>query len=77
MYNATTCSPRSSHVTALFNYGSHTFLLPKGSTLAELADRIADLESFYEGPPIAIHVDFDPPNQMRTASRATTTPICN
>ena len=54
-------SPAPSHVRAVFSDGTHTFLLPKGSTLAELADRIEDLATFHEGSPIAIHVDFDTP----------------
>lgn len=61
MLETTTSSPAPSHVTALFSDGSHTFLLPQGSTLAELADRIKDLADFHEGSPIAIHVDFDTP----------------
>lgn len=65
MQSAATRSPAPSHVTALFNDGSHTFLMPKGSTLGELAERIRELSSFYEGDPIAIHVDFETP-RLRT-----------
>lgn len=49
------------HVTALFTDGAHTFLLPKGATLAELADRIGELATQHQCAPILVHVDFDTP----------------
>jgi hypothetical protein len=47
------------HVTALFNDGAHSFPLPQGATLAELADRIEALTAMHDGAPISIHIGFD------------------
>ena len=65
------------HVTAHFNDGAHTFLLPQGATLAELADRIDELAALHEGAPISIHVDFDIPGLRPMKEAASWTPICS
>ena len=77
MLEPTNSSTAPSHVRALFSDGTHTFLLPKGSTLAELADRIEDLATFHEGSPIAIHVDFDTPHLPAMNAMPPGKHICN
>jgi hypothetical protein len=47
------------NVQVQFSDGTHSFLLPAGATLLELADRIDDLAAMHDCAPIAIHVDFD------------------
>lgn len=46
------------HVMVLFGDGAHSFVLPAGATLMELADRVDDLTAIHECPPIAIQIDF-------------------
>jgi hypothetical protein len=52
-------TPRPPQVKVLFDDGTHYFLLPKGATLSELADRIETLRSQHAEAPVAIHVEFD------------------
>ena len=61
---------RPPHVLVEFGDGAHTFLLPQGATLAELADRICELTHLHEGAPIAIHVGYDMSNErlLRTTA---------
>ena len=47
------------HVMVQFNNGAHSFLLPAGATLMELADRIDALAAIHNCAPTAIDVDFD------------------
>ena len=55
------------HVLALFNDGADSFVLPRGTTLEELADRIHNLGERHAGAPIAIHVHFDGPASRQPA----------
>lgn len=48
-----------SRVTAVFEDRALSFILAKGATLEELADRLADLGQRQDGRPIAITVKFD------------------
>lgn len=57
----------TSHVQVQFSDGTHSFLLPAGATLVELADRVDDLAAMHDGAPIAINVDFDLPPARRSA----------
>lgn len=50
---------RSPHVMVEFGDGAHSFLLPRGATLAELADRIEELTVMHAGALIAVHVGFN------------------
>ena len=59
MFNLHTVPKRPPHVLVEFGDGTHTFLLPHGATLAELADRIDELTNLHEAAPIAVHVGFD------------------
>jgi hypothetical protein len=52
-------TPSPPQVKVLFEDGAHYFLLPKGATLSELADRIETLKSEHADAPVAIHVEFD------------------
>jgi uncharacterized protein YjbJ (UPF0337 family) len=48
--------PQRPHVTVLFGDGAHSFRLPKGATLAELAGCIDTLEAQHQAVPAAIYV---------------------
>ena len=45
-------------VTACFRGGTQSFVLSAGATLADLADRIAELGSNYDGSPLEIRIAF-------------------
>ena len=45
-------------VTAVFEDRALSFLLAKGATLAELSERLADLDRRHDGWPVAITVKF-------------------
>jgi hypothetical protein len=49
---------RPSRVTAVFGYRPLTFMLSKGATLADLADRLDDLGRRHNAAPLAIGVKF-------------------
>lgn len=55
------------NVQVQFSDGTHSFLLPAGATLVELADRVDDLAAMHDCAPIAINVDFDIPTARRSA----------
>ena len=62
-----TGSPRPC-VKALFKDGADSFVLPAGSTLEELADRIDGLGARHAGAPVAIQVQFELPVSPRQHS---------
>ena len=62
-----TGSPRP-YVKALFKDGADSFVLPAGSTLEELADRIDGLGARHVGAPVAIQVQFEQPVPPRQQS---------
>lgn len=47
------------HVMVQFGDGGHTFLLPAGATLMELADRVNDLTAIHDCAPISIEVEVE------------------
>ncbi len=49
------------HVMALFHDGAESFSLSKGTTFAELAEFIDELQSRHDGAPVAVNVQFVPP----------------
>jgi hypothetical protein len=55
-------------VKALFEDGADSFLLPFGSTLEELAQRIDGLGARHTGAPVAIQVQFYPLDAPRQHS---------
>jgi hypothetical protein len=61
MFSLATHRPQPPHVMALFNDGADSFLLSRGTTLAELAEFIDELGSRHDGAPVAVNVQFDPP----------------
>ena len=65
---------RPPYVLVEFGDGAHTFLLPQGATLAELADRIEELTVLHEGALIAVHIGFDKPNVRLVATMASHEP---
>jgi hypothetical protein len=62
-----TGSPRPC-VKALFKDGADSFVLPFGSTLEDLAERIDGLGARHAGAPVAIRVQFDLPVSPRQQS---------
>ncbi len=72
MFNLATHTQQPPHVMALFNDGAESFSLSKGTTLAELAEFIDELQSRHDGAPVAVNVQFvppGPPTMTRTAPR--------
>jgi hypothetical protein len=59
---------RRPYVKALFEDGADSFVLPFGSTLEELAERIDDLGARHTGTPVAIQVHFYPTASPRQQS---------
>ncbi len=55
------------HVTALFRDGAQSFVLFEGATLAELAGCVHVIGKTHDGPPIAVHVQFDTPTEQEHA----------
>ncbi len=66
MTSSNTREKHPPHVMVQFGDGAHSFLLPAGATLMELADRVDDLAATHESAPIAIHVDFNTLNSGRS-----------
>jgi hypothetical protein len=69
-----TCTDASArippHVMVQFGDGVHSFLLPTGATLMELADRVDNLAAMHDCAPIAIHVEFDTYNSRPSTNVA-------
>ncbi len=61
MFSLATHTQQPPHVMALFNDGAESFSLSKGTTMAQLAEFIDELQSRHDGAPVAVNVQFVPP----------------
>jgi hypothetical protein len=61
-------------VTVRFDDGAHSFVLPEGATLMELADRLEDFGTRHDGAPISIEVAFNLPSAGSAHSAPTPRP---
>ncbi len=71
MFNSATIRSHPAQVMAIFADGADLFLLPQGSTLAELANRIDKLGARHMTAPTAIKIHFRKPalHQKAAASQ--------
>jgi hypothetical protein len=63
--------PASSFVMAMFEHGAVSFRLSSKATLADVAQRVADVETLHLGAPVAINVTLNPARKnysMRAAA---------
>lgn len=60
---------RPSRVTAVFEDRALSFILAKGATLADLSDRLANLDRRHDGWPVAITVKFSSSPRKAGSSR--------
>jgi hypothetical protein len=75
MLSTHSISPRRPSVMVRFGDGTHSFMLPEGATLSELANRIDVLGAQHQRAPISVHVHVDrqcaPPMSVNLSRKIT------